>query len=108
VTQGLGICEGIETGCTIITELGWRPIWAVGDAGAMRTFPLLAGLDCLTLFPDNDTAKRRSDGTLFYPGQDAAAACAERLLAKGLPEVAAIIPPAAGSDWNDATGRAAA
>jgi hypothetical protein len=51
VELGLGICEGIETGLSIMAR-GWRPIWACGSLGTLRTFPVLGGIECLTIFGD--------------------------------------------------------
>ena len=44
VTFGLGICEGVETGLAIRAK-GWRPIWALGSAGAVEPLPCSAGID---------------------------------------------------------------
>jgi hypothetical protein len=90
VTLGLGICEGIETGLSLVQRAGWQPIWAVGSAGGIARFPVLAGIEALTIFPDRDDA-----------GASARAAdeCAARWLDKGR-EVRKIWP-LAGHDWND-------
>lgn len=53
VTTGLGICEGIETGLAILGT-GWAPVWACGSAGGMASFPVLAGVETLTIYADND------------------------------------------------------
>lgn len=66
VTTGLGICEGTEDGIAILLS-GWAPIWAATSAGAIAGFPVLAGVECLTIFADADDA-----------GQAAAATCAAR------------------------------
>jgi hypothetical protein len=65
VHSGLGIAEGIETSLAT----GFTPIWACLSAGTMAAFPVLAGIDCLTIFADNDAS-----GT----GIAAAKTCAER------------------------------
>jgi hypothetical protein len=108
VEQGLGLSEGIETGLSVMFNFGWRPVWAAGDAGGIRMFPHLPGLCSLTVFPDHDTVKHKPDGTPFWPGQDAAEALADRLLADGFPEVRTILPGTPGADWNDEAGRLAA
>jgi hypothetical protein len=90
VALGLGIAEGIETSLAIMRHAGWRPVWAVGSAGGIRGFPVLSGIECLTIFPDADAS-----GT----GQKAAEACAQRWLAAGH-EVAIVTPPV-GQDWDD-------
>jgi putative DNA primase/helicase len=53
VEQGLSICEGFETGLAG-RELGFRPVWALGSATAIGTFPLLAGIDALTVLAETD------------------------------------------------------
>ena len=53
--MGLGICEGIETGLRILLD-GWSPIWCGGNDGGIERFPVLAGIDSLTIFPDDDQA----------------------------------------------------
>ena len=40
VTLGLHIGEGIET-CLAARQLGYRPVWALGSAGAIAAFPVL-------------------------------------------------------------------
>lgn len=67
VTSGLGICEGVEDGIAIALS-GWAPIWVATSAGAIARFPVLNGVECLTIFADADDA-----------GQAAAATCAARL-----------------------------
>jgi hypothetical protein len=66
VTQGLGIAEGIEDALAVLLS-GWAPMWAATSAGAIERFPVLPGVECLTVFPDSDKA-----------GMTAAALCAER------------------------------
>lgn len=53
IEQGLSICEGFETGLAG-RVLGFRPVWALGSAGAIGAFPLLAGIDALTLLAETD------------------------------------------------------
>jgi hypothetical protein len=96
VTTGLGIAEGIETGLSIIQAAGWSPVWAAGNAGGIATFPILSGIEALTIFADGDAA-----------GVKAATSCAARWREEGR-EVTMRAAPA-GLDWNDvATGRRAA
>jgi hypothetical protein len=54
VTLGLGIAEGIETGLKVMQRRHWRPVWAAGSAGGIAGFPVIAGLECLTVFADSD------------------------------------------------------
>jgi putative DNA primase/helicase len=88
VTMGLAICEGVETGIAIL-QSGLGPVWCCGGAGNISTFPVLAGIECLTIAADADK-----------PGQDAACRCAERWQAAGREVL--ISAPAAG-DWADVT-----
>jgi hypothetical protein len=53
VHRGLFLAEGLETALSGIA-IGLRPMWAVGDANMMAAFPVLAGIDCLTLIADHD------------------------------------------------------
>ncbi|WP_423414875.1 toprim domain-containing protein [Hyphomicrobium sp. B1] len=66
ITTGLGICEGVEDGLAILLA-GWAPVWAATSAGAIARFPVLVGIECLTVFADADA-----------PGQAAASQCIER------------------------------
>lgn len=54
VTGGLAIGEGIET-CLSIAH-AFEPVWSVIDAGHLADFPVLAGVEVLTICQDNDTA----------------------------------------------------
>jgi hypothetical protein len=53
VTYALNLAEGIETALTAIAR-GFRPCWSIGDKAMMAAFPVLAGIESLTLFADND------------------------------------------------------
>jgi putative DNA primase/helicase len=53
VTYGLIVGEGLET-CLAARELGFRPCWALGSAGAIERFPVLAGIDALALLAETD------------------------------------------------------
>lgn len=55
VTHGLGIAEGIETALSVLNA-GWAPIWAIGSAGCLAGFPMLDGIEALTVFADADAA----------------------------------------------------
>jgi hypothetical protein len=93
VTLGLGICEGIETGLSIAAA-GWRPIWAAGSLSMLARFPVLSGIECLTIFSD---AKAHE--------VDGARACADRWAAAGREAVVWI--PSAEGDWNFTLGKGA-
>ncbi|WP_426608642.1 DUF7146 domain-containing protein [Bradyrhizobium sp. McL0616] len=90
VEQGLIIGEGFET-CLAGRQLGFRPVWALGSAGAIGTFPVLPGIDGLTILAETDDS-----------GANARAikACGNRWAAEGR-EVIIATPRAAG-DMNSA------
>jgi putative DNA primase/helicase len=91
VTLGLGVCEGIETGLALMQRAGWGAIWAAGSAGGIAKFPVLRGIECLTIFPDADDRGA---------GRKATETCTERWAAASR-EVQTIWPPG-GQDWLDA------
>ncbi|TDH59808.1 hypothetical protein E2C06_25535 [Dankookia rubra] len=98
VTLGLGLAEGIETALATVQRTGWRPVWAAASAGGIRRFPVLPGIECLTVFADADEA-----------GMEAARACCRRWTVAGR-EARVLAPPT--GDWDDAllpqvSGRAA-
>jgi putative DNA primase/helicase len=70
VTYGLGIAEGVEDALAI--ALDWGPAWAATSAGAIERFPVLSGIEHLTIFADADSA-----------GTRAARVCADRWIAAG-------------------------
>jgi hypothetical protein len=69
VELGLGLAEGIGTSLAVMQEFGWRPVWGATSAGAIAGFPVLLGLEAITVFADAD------DGGV---GLKAATACAKR------------------------------
>jgi hypothetical protein len=96
VEQGLVLGEGIETtlaAATRITHRGTmlRPAWAAGCAGNMAEFPVLAGIEALTLLVDHDES-----GT----GQRAAEKCSVRWRNAGR-EVTRLMPGDLGADFDD-------
>jgi Toprim domain len=103
VTTSLCLAEGVETAAAAsqIEHRGalLQPVWAAGSACDMASFPVLPGIEALTLIVDNDAS-----GT----GQDAAAACARRWIDAGR-EVIRLTPKMIGTDFNDIirTGSAA-
>ena len=90
VSHGLGTAEGLETALAV-RATGWRPVWALGSAGAIENFPPLAGVEALTIFADNDESGR---------GTEAAQACAARWSDAGS-EVFIRTPNRTGADWAD-------
>lgn len=73
VTRGLFLAEGIETALDAMAR-SWRPMWSTGSKTTMASFPVLSGVEALTIFADNDP-----DGG----GLRAAVEAAERWLAAG-------------------------
>jgi len=93
VTNSLGITEGIENALTMIQHGGHR-VWACGSAGGVEKFPVLDGIEFLTIFADADMR-----------GLQAAQECWKRWKSAGR-EVRIILPK--DGDWNDAARRVAA
>ena len=54
IGTGLGLAEGIETALAVMQRYGWSPVWAAGSAGGIGGFPVLPGIETLTLFLDAD------------------------------------------------------
>lgn len=93
VTMGLAIGEGVETVLTA-RQLGFKPAWSLTSAGAVSRFPVLPGIETLTLLAENDDASAR-----------AVEACASRWHGAG--REVRIITPLAGSDLADVIGKTA-
>jgi hypothetical protein len=60
VTQGLIIGEGFET-CLAAYIAGFRPNWCVGSAGGIEGFPVLLGIDAITILAENDQNGRNQN-----------------------------------------------
>ena len=90
VTMGLTIAEGIETALSGV-QLGWRPAWSVIDAAGIAKFPVLSGIETLTILVDNDKS-----GT----GQRSALECSSRWTSAGR-EVFRVVPERLDHDIND-------
>jgi hypothetical protein len=88
IGKELGVCEGVETGLAI-RAVGWRPVWALGSAGAVRTLEPIPGIEALTIFADHDAA-----------GLAAARECAQRWADAGI-EAFIRTRKIAGKDWAD-------
>ena len=88
VTYGLHIGEGVET-CLAAMAAGFRPVWALGSAGAIASFPVLA-IDALTILGERDESGAN---------ERAARECAERWDSAG--HEVAIVQPMIGNDLND-------
>lgn len=53
ITSGLAIGEGIES-VMAARQMGIRPAWALGSIGAIASFPLIGGVETLTVLAEND------------------------------------------------------
>ena len=91
VFDGLHVGEGVET-CMTARQLGLRPTWALGSAGAVAAFPILNRIECLTLLTEHCEVNAR-----------AVKQCAERWYEAGREVI--INEPIGGKDLNDALRR---
>jgi putative DNA primase/helicase len=87
VLSGLHCGEGVET-CLAARQLGLRPTWALGSAGAIAAFPIVSGVECLTLLRERDDASKR-----------ATEQCAARWHGAGRTVI--VNEPSQGKDLND-------
>jgi phage/plasmid primase-like uncharacterized protein len=102
VTTGLVIGEGVETcmsAATRIIHYGTmlQPAWACTCRRNIADFPILPGIEHLTILADNDA---KGDG------QVDARKCAQRWAASGA-EVTVLVPDELGADFNDIVRSAA-
>jgi putative DNA primase/helicase len=95
VEQGLVVGEGLET-VLAARQLGLMPAWALGSAGAIRNFPVLSGIDALTILVDHDAPDQRGR----QAGQAAATECWHRWKGAGR-EVLAFSTDRLGTDIAD-------
>jgi phage/plasmid primase-like uncharacterized protein len=96
ITTGLVVGEGLETVAAAATRVVHRgtllqPAWALIYRGNLRDFPVLEGLEALTVLVDNDESGA---------GQDDAEACARHWAVAGR-RVELLIPNIVGADFND-------
>jgi Toprim domain len=75
VTHGLLIGEGIETVLSASLRFKFRPCWSVLSRSGIARFPILAGIECVTIAVDNDDSG---------DGQRDAAVLVERLTEAGV------------------------
>jgi putative DNA primase/helicase len=94
VSEGLFIGEGFET-CLAAYLAGFGPVWALGNAGAIAKFPVLDGIECLTILGE------RNDGNANIK---AAQECADRWIEAGCDVILA--EPLTGDDFNDVMRKA--
>ena len=57
VTMGLTIAEGVETAISVLMD-DLAPVWALCGAGNLATFPVLGGVEALTIAADTGLAGR--------------------------------------------------
>lgn len=90
VTGGLLIGEGIETVLSASRHLQFRPGWSVLSRSGIAKFPVLSGIDCVTIAVDNDDSG---------DGQRSAMELVGRLVAAGVEAITT--PPNRCKDFND-------
>ncbi|MET0507039.1 MAG: toprim domain-containing protein [Burkholderiaceae bacterium] len=95
VELGLGIGKGIET--CLMAAHGFQPVWSCLNSGNLATCPVLAGIECLTVFADHDVKGA---------GQAAAWECRNRWIDAGV-RARVILPDAVGDDVADEWTRCA-
>lgn len=95
VTIGLHIGEGIETTLAAMS-MGFRPAWALGHAGGIAKFPVLPGIETLTIIVDHD----HPDSNGRQAGHEAARDCGQRWIEAGR-EVFNVVPHLMGTDMAD-------
>jgi putative DNA primase/helicase len=88
VTMGLSLTEGIEDGLAVLAD-GGGPAWVCLSAGGMMAFPVLDGIEALTIYSDNDA-----------PGIKAAEICAHHWNSNGR-ETRIVEPPRRVKDFGD-------
>lgn len=93
VTDGLFIGEGVET-VLAGRALGFRPAWATGGVAGIAGFPVLSGIEHISIFRENDRASFEASGK-----------ATARLMRAGC--AVTFITPAATGDLNDLTKRIA-
>jgi Toprim domain len=59
VTHGLHIGEGVES-CMSARQLGLKPTWALGSTNNIAAFPVLSGIECLTILTEKDNASAKA------------------------------------------------
>jgi len=87
----LALSEGIETGLAVMTACPDLPVWATLSTSGLEQIDLPTSVRRVMILADND---------LSGAGMRAAEAAARRLRAQGR-DVAVVLPPVEGQDFND-------
>jgi hypothetical protein len=90
VTLGLTVGEGIET-CIAAWLAGFRPVWALGSVSRIASFPVLPGIEAITILgevEDGDANRRATEQ------------CTARW--HGARREVLVVTPLVGKDLNDA------
>jgi hypothetical protein len=93
--ETLAIGEGIET-CLAARQMGHAPVWALGSAGAIKSFPVIGGVQCLRVL-----------GEVGKASADAVRLCSRRWFRAGR-RMQLVTPDDGCSDLNDELMMAAA
>lgn len=88
VTMGLALAEGVESALAGMA-LGLVPMWATGSVGGIAAFPVLSGIEALTVCAETGAAS-----------ETAVEQVGERWVAAG--REVDVVAPRTGSDLNDA------
>ena len=105
VTLGLVLGEGIET-CLAAARAGLMPCWATISAGNLAAFPVLPGIEGLTILVDHDKPNPK---TGRRAGDEAAYKLAERYVAAGFDparDIVLVRSPVEGEDVADLESQA--
>jgi putative DNA primase/helicase len=87
----LALCEGIETGLAAMTACAGLPVWATLSTSGLEQIDLPPAARRILILADNDVSGA---------GMRAADAAARRLRGQGR-DVAIVLPPLEGEDFND-------
>jgi hypothetical protein len=90
VTHGLLIGEGVETVLSASLRFKFRPCWSVISRSGIEKFPIIPGIECITIAVDNDDSG---------DGQRDATALVERLTDAGVEAVT--VQTNLAKDFND-------
>jgi Toprim domain len=101
VGTGLHLCEGIESALAAMM-MGFCPMWAAGSTTTVAKFPVVNGIESLTVIADNDV----KDAAGREAGQQAAREVCQRWADAGR-EAVKKTPKALGEDANDIIKRRA-